>query len=59
MHLEADLRRENAYVIDVVESPITGRKGNREFFYRISEKERYPEEDIQEKIRDAVYNPQR
>ena len=35
-HLVTDLRNENAFVADINESSITGRKGNREFFFLIS-----------------------
>jgi 23S rRNA (cytidine1920-2'-O)/16S rRNA (cytidine1409-2'-O)-methyltransferase len=53
-HLVADLRNENAFVTDVIESPITGRKGNREFFFLIANKEYVHENDILLKVKNSV-----
>ena len=53
-HLVTDLRNENAFVTDIIESPITGRKGNREFFFLISNKEYVNEKDILLKVKNSV-----
>jgi 23S rRNA (cytidine1920-2'-O)/16S rRNA (cytidine1409-2'-O)-methyltransferase len=39
IRLAIDLSGENVHVCEVIQSPITGRKGNREFFLRIEERE--------------------